>query len=233
MTLLKHSPTEWQSDLGRKLEIVRSNNNYHEFPHGSLSAEISQITFTSRKKIGDAGTGTVVLQLTSAAQPTQWTTTTDYLARVTFDDADTRGLLQANDEFLLEYGIELFLTDGTYYQVESGDFTIITDQTHDDDTALYLTETTRLAMDAKLTGVMAGLNVTVMTAAAIATATDIDVATPGVFVATDTIRVLHDDGTFTDVTIDTVTDDNYDFSTSNPGGLDAASAINSIVMEAY
>ena len=229
MTQLKHEGSEWSTKLGQEITIVRGDDNYYTFTHGSLASEIDYIKLTARiKSSTEPGTGTAAIEIDSDAHSSQWDVATDYEGVVTFLDGDTNGFRKANSELDLDYDIQVVLNDADVYTVEKGTLRVEPDVTHDDSTAAYLTRNTRSDYDNELDAILAGMNSTVITTAGAASDTDLDVADTSQFTVGDEIGIVLDSG-YQEVTLDSKTATNIDFSTSDPGGLTGAASVDNIV----
>ena len=233
MTQLKHEGSEWATTLGAAITLVREDDNYYTFEHGSLAAEISEIKFTARiKDTSEPGTGTAAIEITNDDQPTQWTTSTNYEATLYILTADTDGFRKASvNQLDLAYDIQIIHNDGKKYTVEKGTLTIEPDITHDDSTAAYPSRDTLSDLETEIANYAAGFDRTFLSGAAVASDTDIDVTSAAIFSAGDDIRVLLDDGTYTQVTIDVISTNNVNFATSDPGGIDSAAAAGNVVLK--
>lgn len=231
-TQTTHEGSGWKTKFDQTITIPRGSDQTISFKHGSLSSEISRIVFTARKTSStEDGLGTVVIQIASDTHSAQWTTTTNYEADLSFLDTDTQLLRAADSETNLIYDLELYLNDTTYYMVERGAGVIEYDVSHDDSTTPYPNWDTLEDYGELLDQYVAGFDRTFLSADASGSDTDIDVDDASIFSASDDIRVILDDGTYTEVTIDTISTNNIDFSTSDPGGLDSAASENNVVLK--
>jgi len=223
-----------QTQYNKEIVLGRGNDMYYDFEHGSLMSEISRITFTARQRASGSedGLGTVVMQLTSSDQPTQFTyDEEDKKSRVSFLDTDTDGLRAANNDIDLVYDIEILHSDGSIYTAERGSLRVEYDVTHDDSTAAYLSWTTMGDLEDEIDGYAAAFDRTFLYSAASAGATTIYVLNSSVLDVGDDIRIILNDGTYDQRTIATITEGTaYDTITFS-GGLTTAAAANSVVMK--
>jgi len=204
--------------------MPREEDRHLDVPHvlGPASA-IKEIHF----RIVDSD-DVVKVALSLEEQPSQFILTENNI-RIWIKSADT-GALAYKQSY--KFGVEIIDQNDLHYTPLTGAWLLTDDVVNDGGTAPYLTWATRedlqTEIDAQtlaLNGAMTTFNLTALAAAASATDTSITVKNDSFISVSDTIRIMLNDETYDERTVDTVSNNIITFT----GGLSDDAAIDNIV----
>ena len=190
------------------LTMPRGESREYTFSHvlGAESA-VKEARFMVRT---DDTAETVIISYAWDTHPTQFDFSVDDECTVYFLAADTVG--ETLDTY--KFALELVDQNDLVYTPWRGKFTISDDIVNDDETAAHLSYTVRSALTAEITiyesqviDMASAADFSWLTAAASLGTDTLVVANGAIYAATDSIRIMLDDGTYDDDTIASVTDE--------------------------
>lgn len=179
MTLLKRND-ELAYLANDTLEFVAGDTRDFTVLHPDLDAdEISEVIFHAVNS-----SGTVVIELSDDDTPTQ----------VVVSDGSTKIILASTDSVglsgNLSFQVEITLINSEVFSPLTGTIVLNTDTVNDDETASYLSRTTRADLQADIDAFEIANDITRLTSAASSGASSITVDNVAIFSASDNIKVV-------------------------------------------